>query len=146
VTLWTRHKTLVHQPLKPLREALTGLPKGSVFDGELLDFRATGASGRLYLFDILFFKGDNLVNRPLANRRGILEIAFKDYLAGSRNIELTRQVMLGKKKLYSQSIEGENEGIVLKKLDSRYLASDSRCLQNPFWLKVKKTSKHLKEI
>jgi ATP-dependent DNA ligase len=47
-------------------------------------------------------------------------------------------------KLYHDSITGEeNEGIVLKKVNSTYNASESRCLQNPYWLKVKRIEKHV---
>lgn len=145
LTLWTRHRTTVREPLDDLREALRGLPDGTVLDGELIHHRTRGTKGVLYLFDMLAFKGNLLVGFPLSGRRGSLEIVFKDYLAGCPGVVLAEQVRLGKKRLYLDSIEGdENEGIVLKRLDSKYPVSETRCLQNPFWLKVKKAGNHLK--
>ena len=48
-----------------------------------------------------------------------------------------------KVKLYYDSIQGEeNEGIVLKHAASTYPASARRCLDYPFWLKVKRPEKH----
>ncbi|MDP2167967.1 MAG: hypothetical protein Q8J64_06525 [Thermodesulfovibrionales bacterium] len=92
----------------------------------------------------VYLKGDLLAGLPLSNRRGLLELAVRDYLPGYPFIEIARQVRVGKRKLFYESIEGENEGIVLKKLDSKYLVSDSRCPQNPFWLKVKRIENHIK--
>lgn len=61
-------------------------------------------------------------------------------------IELSQWVRIGKRNLYNKSIEGDlNEGIVMKKLDSVYPLSDRKCLDNPFWIKVKKIEKHVKK-
>lgn len=86
------------------------------------------------------FKGKLLINLPLSERRKYLE----DAISETPDIEIARQVRVGKKQLYYQAIrEMVNEGIVLKKLNSQYLISESRCLQNPFWLKVKRTENHI---
>jgi len=135
VVLWTRHGTQIPEPVPELRESLRGLPDDTVLDGEFVHYRTRTVKGALYLFDILSLEGEPLVNLPLSERRKALE----SVLSGIHTVELARQVRVGKKMLYSESIEGdENEGIVLKRLDSRYPASETRCLQNPFWLKVKK--------
>ncbi|MBI3398678.1 MAG: hypothetical protein HY026_05540 [Deltaproteobacteria bacterium] len=59
-------------------------------------------------------------------------------------VELSQWTQIGKKNLYCKSIEGDlNEGIVLKKLSSQYPVSDRKCLENPFWIKVKKVENHV---
>jgi len=116
-----------------------------MLDGELIfTRRVKDVPDAFYLFDILFVKGDALYSESLKRRRGILEIIYKEYLAINPAIELARQVHIGKKALYYQSIQGDlNEGIVLKQIKSEYPVGTDRCLTSPFWLKVKKIEKHL---
>lgn len=144
--LWTRHHTLVTMPLKSLRESLSCLPDGTMLDGELINYkRIKGSADSLYLFDILYLKNQKIYHLPLRKRRGVLELAFRDYLAISKDIELAQQVQIGKKALYYKSIEGDlNEGIVLKQLDAAYPVSEQKCLDCPQWIKVKKVEKHAK--
>ena len=140
LTLWTRHKTVIHEPLAALRDSLMAVPENTILDGELIHFRTKDIKGALYLFDILVLRGRQITDLPLADRRKHLEdIAVK--LSG---IPLAEQVRVGKKNLYLQAIkEPVNEGIVLKKLDSKHLVSEKRCPQNPFWLKVKRPEAHV---
>jgi ATP-dependent DNA ligase len=135
ITLWTRHKTTVDNPLKPLREALKALPEGTLLDGELLDYKAGGSPGRLFLFDIIYLKGKPLFGSPLEERHRILESVVED-VPGV--VEILKQVRVGKKHLFHSLQKDEDEGIVLKRLDSLYLISHTRCLQNPHWLKVRR--------
>jgi ATP-dependent DNA ligase len=140
LTLWTRHKTIITEPLEALRDSLMAVPDNCMLDGELLHFRTQDIKGVLYLFDILVHKGRQITELPLADRRKILE----EVAAKLTGIELARQVRVGKKALYYSAIETPvNEGIVLKKLDSKYLFSEKRCPQNPFWLKVKRPEAHV---
>jgi ATP-dependent DNA ligase len=142
LTLWTRHKTLIKEPVPEIREALSGMMSpGTILDGEFINNRTKGVKGKLYLFDILMLEGRLLVDLPLRERRRILEGVVKE----TSEITLAVQVRVGKKQLYYQSIEGEeNEGIVIKRLDSKYLASEKSCPQHPYWLKVKRVEKHIK--
>ena len=142
LTLWTRHKTLLTGPSPELKAELSGMiPAVSILDGEFINNRTKGVKGKLYLFDILMVEGKLLLDLPLRERRQILEGVVKE----SQDIVLARQVRVGKKQLYYQSIEGEeNEGIVIKRLDSKYLASEKSCPQHPYWLKVKRVEKHIK--
>ncbi len=88
------------------------------------------------------YKGRQVTDLPLAARRKLLEDACPELVEGC--IELARQVRIGKKQLYHKAIlDPVNEGIVLKKLDSKYLCSTKSCPQNPFWLKVKRPEKHV---
>ena len=141
LTIWTRHKTLIKDAVPELREALAEMmPKGTILDGEFINNRTKGVKGKLYLFDILMLEGRLLLDLPLRERRQILEGVVKE----TPDIVLAQQVRVGKKQLYYQSIEGEeNEGIVIKRLDSKYLASEKSCPQHPYWLKVKRVEKHI---
>jgi ATP-dependent DNA ligase len=139
LVLWTRHHTTIDEPVPELRERLMAVPDQTVLDSEFLHHRTAGIKGFLYLFDILVWKGKVLINLPLQERRKYLEGAIEP----DASIEIAHQVRIGKKQLFTQAIRQESdEGIVLKKLDSRYLVSESRCLQHPFWLKVKRPETH----
>ena len=142
LTIWTRHKTLIKVSAPELREALAAMmPPKTILDGEFINNRTKGVKGKLYLFDIIMLEGKLLVDLPLRERRKILEGVVKE----TQDITLAQQVRVGKKQLYYQSIEGEeNEGIVIKRLDSKYLASEKSCPQHPYWLKVKRVEKHIK--
>ena len=140
--LWTRHDTLITEPAELAREALSGMmPDGTILDGEFIHYRTATVKGRMYLFDIIMLEGKLLTDLPFRERRRILESIVKE----TPMVELAKQVRVGKKSLYFQSVVGdENEGIVLKKLDARYFISTTKCLQNPYWLKVKKVENHIK--
>jgi ATP-dependent DNA ligase len=146
LTLWTRHHTTINAPFPDIRSLLTKiLPDTCVIDGELIENRTKGVKGVYYVFDILALNGAFL-NLPLRERRQLLEPILKISERGGHvgPIELARQYQIGKVKLYHDSISGEaNEGIVLKHVNSAYNASPARCLQNPFWLKVKRLEKHV---
>jgi bifunctional non-homologous end joining protein LigD len=143
LTLWTRHHTTINAPLPDIRSLLVKiLPDRCVIDGELIENRTKGIKGVYYVFDILALNG-TFLNLPLRERRRLLEPILKVSEMGGP-IELARQYQIGKVKLYHNSISGEeNEGVVLKHVNSPYNASPARCLQNPYWLKVKRLEKHI---
>ena len=137
LTLWTRHGTTINSPLKELREyLLDSLGDNVILDGELLDRRTLEVKSFLYLFDIICINDNLITNLPLQERRKLLEsiVVEKENL-----VELSRWVYTDKETLYRESIQGEaNEGIVIKKLDSRYTISPKKCIVTPDWIKVKK--------
>jgi len=152
LTLWTRHHTTINDPLPELRGLLTEiLPNGCIIDGELLQNRTKQIKGVYYVFDLLVVNGKLITGLPLWNRRQILEAIFEpamlkiaDRGGNVHPVEIAHQYQLGKVKLYYDSIAGEeNEGIVLKQVNSTYNASESRCLQNPYWLKVERIENHI---
>jgi ATP-dependent DNA ligase len=142
LVLYTRHNTLITDPLPDLRNFLTlTLPPGTIIDGELVNNRTKDTKGLYYVFDVIQAGGVLLVNNSLTSRRAVLEKLLPPFPGG---VELAEQTIIGKKRLYQVSIEGEvNEGIVLKKASSKYLISETRCLQHPHWLKVKRAEAHL---
>lgn len=135
--IWTRHHKLITTPLIQIRtELIEQLPANSIIDGELLfTKRIKGFPDALYLFDVIQWKGDLVVNSPLSERRKHLDI-----IKPSNVITIAEQVRVGKRKLFERAISQypENEGIVIKRLDSKYLINRTVSLQHPQWLKVKK--------
>jgi ATP-dependent DNA ligase len=141
--LWTRTKTQIPDKLKDLRQAIALLvPENTIIDAELIHKRTTHIKGRLYVFDIIVYKGTELFNLPLSERKKYLD----EIMAANKCPEIEQEipVLLGKRLLYEHSITAEDEeGIVMKKLSSKYPVGRSDCLTNPYWLKVKKDEAHL---
>jgi len=146
VELWNRHGRLMLDPLEGIRDIMRGLPNKTMLDGEVkFSRRIKGQVEGYYLFDMLYWDGTVIHTQKLFRRRPLVEIIYKDYFAGSDIVELARQVEVGKKTLYYESIDGElNEGIVLKKLDAIYPISYETNKTCTEWLKVKKVEKHVK--
>jgi ATP-dependent DNA ligase len=69
LTLWTREKTTINEPLESLRDSLMAVPEQTVLDGEFIHKRTVDVKGKLYLFDALIFKGRLIVDLPLSERR-----------------------------------------------------------------------------
>lgn len=141
--LWTRNKTEIPDKLTELRREIALLiPENTIVDGELIHKRTINIKGRLYLFDIIVYRGKELHNLPLRERRKYLDDIMCNNVCPE--IEKEIQVQIGKRLLYEQSIQAEDEeGIVIKKLSSKYLIGISDCITNPFWIKVKKDEAHL---
>jgi ATP-dependent DNA ligase len=141
--LWTRNKTEIPDRLTELRREIALLiPENTIVDGELIHKRTINIKGRLYLFDIIVYRGKELHNLPLRERRKYLDDIMCNNVCPE--IEKEIQVQIGKRLLYEQSIQAEDEeGIVIKKLSSKYLIGISDCITNPFWIKVKKDEAHL---
>jgi DNA ligase-1 len=85
---------------------------------------------KLFLFDIIYLDGKLLINEEYINRRKILE-----EIRG--NIDLTPMIITNKedeaKKFFEESVNMKNEGLVAKKLDSKYIPGK----RDKSWLKVK---------
>lgn len=134
VTLWTRHKTLITKDTDTINKRLLELPENTIIDGEFINNRTKNVKGIYYVFDILMHKGTLLVNVPFSKRRKILETVMPFDSA----VQLAQQIQVGKIKLFRDCLRSEeNEGIVIKKLSSKYLVSLTSCQQNPMWIKVK---------
>ena len=80
LVLYTRHHTLITDPLPDLRNFLTlTLLPGAILDGELVNNRTKGTKGLYYVFDIIQAQGVLLVDESLASRRAILERMLPPY-------------------------------------------------------------------
>lgn len=82
------------------------------------------------VFDLLFKDGEDLMKRPLTERRRVLEGLFP--LA--ENVILSEAFTRGKA-LYEQALSLGFEGIMAKRKDSPYLPG----VRSSYWLKIKRT-------
>ena len=87
---------------------------------------------KLYLFDLIYFDGQSLIDKPyVERRRKLAEISGK--------ISLTKQTITDNVKdaqlFLEQAINAGHEGLVAKKLDSPYTPG----VRGKKWFKIKKT-------
>ncbi|HEX3008038.1 MAG TPA: hypothetical protein VHO90_10525, partial [Bacteroidales bacterium] len=129
----------------PICQALENWKFDAVIDGEILvindkgisDFGAlqnwrSEADGSLvmYVFDILWYQGKNLMGLPLSDRQAILKEVFP---GDSDNIRLSEVFTANGIEFFKAAKELGLEGIVAKKANSKYLP-DQRSKE---WLKIK---------
>jgi len=91
-------------------------------------------------FDILSYRGYNLKERPLKERRKILELIFRSHKYKFNYIILVDQISdpKGKRELFGNEIDKGSEGIILKNINSIYVAGEDKT-ERPrnTWYKVK---------
>lgn len=140
INFWNRHKDLIKENFINLRKSLSNLPKKTILDGEILNFRTKDVKEKFYLFDVIMWDNKLMLNIPYIERIGYLKtIPENEY------IEVAKQVYENKKDLFYSSItDNLLEGIVIKKIDSFYILSTTKSVVNPSWLKVKKIEDHIK--
>lgn len=89
---------------------------------------------QMNVFDAIFVDGEVLINRPFVERRRILENVIKP-IGGK--VQLAKQIttddMGDAEKFYKSALEGRQEGVMLKVLDSPYVFG--RHVDG--WIKVK---------
>ncbi len=134
---WTKN-------LKYLNYALKEVPNGTLLDCELYStkgrrgipsvIRKTGkAKPKIFVFDIIFYKGKFLGKEPLRERKKILKkLKFEKpfYL-----LEFERLKNL--KKSLKDAFKKGYEGIILKNLNSPYLISKEAPIATHHWRKLK---------
>jgi len=85
---------------------------------------------RLYLFDVLYLNGQDLISTPYDQRRRVLA-------ANARGIPLTSQLVTKDaqeaEKFLKQAMEAGHEGLMAKRLDSPYTPG----IRGKRWLKIK---------
>ena len=160
---FNRHSTLIHADTKSLVPALSKIdimPKGTVFDGELIDKRTKEHKGIIILWDVAFYKGKDIRTLPLIERRKRLDcFDTAPEPSSSSFISLTGQTFRTKqftsngtdanffKSLYD-NIDFRNdpleEGIILKNTKSVYSTHPSRGVDTLDWFKIKKIGDHAK--
>jgi bifunctional non-homologous end joining protein LigD len=135
--------------ISPLRKSFTfstisNWPLNLVVDGEIVvldkkglpDFAAlqswrSEADGRLcyFVFDLLWFNGNNLMKVPLVERRRIL----KEVLPSNPNIRFSDDFEVSGNQLFKLIDQMGLEGIIAKKADSLYKPGS----RSKDWLKIK---------
>lgn len=88
-----------------------------------------------YLFDIIRLCNKDIRNLPLEKRRELLELAFKKI--DSKHLVISKQTQYQFKSFFFNALTHQSvEGIVLKRLGSKYKAHDSRGKTHD-WVRVK---------
>lgn len=145
------------KPRYPELAALAGLPDGTVLDGEitvLVDGRpsfhgmlqreqARGETRARSLartlpavyvaFDQLYRRGEPLLDAPLSDRRDALRETLDGFDGGGR-VVLSEGMVGGGLEYFAEAERRELEGIVAKRLDSRYLPGR----RTDAWRKIKR--------
>jgi len=75
----------------------------------------------LYVFDMLYLEGKNLLLEPFKKRRAALERIVRKK---AWQVELAKQVITGNEdkaqRFYNEALEKHQEGVMMKKLDAQY--------------------------
>jgi DNA ligase-1 len=152
VALWSRGEERLDGRFPEIEAAAAVLPQGCVLDGELLAWaegdvplpftslqtriqrRKPGAKtlaqapARLQAYDLLEIEGRDLRDRPLVERRGLLEQVLRDH--GDPRIQLSPRVEVASwdeaAALRLEARERGVEGFMLKRLVSPYQAGRRR--------------------
>jgi bifunctional non-homologous end joining protein LigD len=135
---------------------LAKLPSGTVLDGELVvlkegkpDFGALQSRehsrsprkiallaktvpATYIVFDLLYEAGKPLLNEPLTMRRERLERLLTN--SGLRNVVLSEGVIGAGHRLFEETTKADLEGVVAKRLNSRYLPGK----RTDAWIKIKR--------
>src|SRR6267143_3085261 len=131
VTLFSRRRKSLNSQLPYIVEALADLPAGTVVDGEVVaidesgrpdfnllqNFRAEASRIQYYIFDLLCWKGSDLMRVPLVERRALLKsvVVIRD-----ERIRIVDYFEAAPKDLLSAVREQGLEGIIGKRKDSLY--------------------------
>jgi bifunctional non-homologous end joining protein LigD len=153
VELLSRHGTVMNATFPDIVEAVSAVPGNFIWDGELTVDESNGRSSfedlqqrarlripmrvraaarerpaRLYVFDILGFRDDDLRQLPLDERKEILRDTFDD-----NSVLIYAGGIIGAGEwVFEQAKKLDLEGMMAKRLDSTYQAGRSRD-----WQKVK---------
>jgi bifunctional non-homologous end joining protein LigD len=145
VRLMSRRGNTVNRRFPSIGEALTQLPSGTIVDGEIVALDAEGKpsfgmlqhsvnvpadSLRYYLFDILAWRGKDVRALPLSERRLLLKDVAREL---SPPILVSEVFHAGAADLIDAIRKAGLEGIVAKKIDSKYQSGD----RNGAWVKYK---------
>jgi len=153
VRLYSRNQKPLNAAYPELVEALSSGVRGdAVLDGEVVAFdeeRGVTSFGRLqqrmqlrdpvralrsqvpvylYLFDCMYYEGIDLTNLQLLERKSVL----KDVVSFDNALRLTAFKTAGAAAMLRKACAREEEGIMAKRADSRYVSARSAD-----WLKIK---------
>ena len=140
VMLWNRHgqrsATMEHAAPDLMMYLAMTIPDNTVIDGEFLDRRLQEKQykGIYYAFDVMYYEGKSLMTTPFEYRRSILEKIIQPY----EFLWIPQQIVYNKVSYYYHALESpENEGIVIKKLNSPYGGGLDSCKTVAYWMKIK---------
>jgi bifunctional non-homologous end joining protein LigD len=145
--LWSRRGNDLTAQFPNIAEAYEQLPPRTLLDGELV---AIDANGRisfnllqhhrsqaqallLYVFDVLIYRGINLLDEPLSKRREVLTNIMKPLSRNASPIALSESIDASPAELISVVEEFGFEGVIAKRKDSCYEPGK----RSGAWLKYK---------
>ena len=96
------------------------------------------------VFDCLYYNGEWLLDKPLIERRKYLKKALQQLQLAGFKAQLPKSNISNKKAFYNALIKEHKEGIILKKIDSKYTATSSRAHRD--WVKVKRSFSETAEM
>ncbi len=144
VRMRSRNNKSFDEKFYSLHNALQQWKINAVLDGEIIVINDKGISNFsnlqnwrseadgeliLYLFDVLWLDGYNLMNLPLTERKEILQSIAPD----SGSIRISESFNAGARDFFEVAKKLNLEGIIAKKADSIYI-TDKRTKE---WLKIK---------
>lgn len=143
--LWSRNGLPLEAKFPAIAQAVSKLKmRSTILDGEIVAVDENGiphfqllqrfqkqptAPTLYYVFDILWYQGDDLTQKPILERRKVLERILKP-VAG---IQLGSYVQAEGKALFELTKEKGMEGIIAKRKDSFYRPGK----RTSDWLKIK---------
>lgn len=142
--LASRHGLSYNGFFQPIVESLKKIKTPMILDGEVVvvddkgradfqllqGYRNTGEGNLVYyVFDILSYKGKDVRDKTLAERKKLLEKVLPDL----SNVKYSSHVESKGKDLFESAVKMNLEGIMAKNLDSKYLDGD----RSKNWLKIK---------
>ncbi|OOQ61361.1 DNA ligase D [Mucilaginibacter pedocola] len=145
VQLLSRNNKSFNEKYYPITKLLEGWKINAVIDGEILVLNDKGISNfgalqnwrseadgelMLYVFDLLWYEGKNLMDLPLTQRQAILKSVLP---TDDDRIRLNQLFTANGLEFYKAAEKIGLEGIMAKKANSPYVA-DSRSKD---WLKIK---------
>ena len=143
VQIYSRNHNSFNRFYPTILEALQKLNIDAIFDGEIVSLDSKGVSnfellknyqsdpkGTLcyYIFDLLYYDGEDLRDRPLLERKALL----KKVLPKSRILRYSDHVIGNGVALFHEMEKKKMEGVIAKRSDSLYLSKRTRD-----WLKFK---------
>lgn len=153
ILIYNRQGGIIKIDHSIFQNCFKSIPNNTIFDGELVHFRTGELKNIIVLWDCTFFKGNDLRNLPLNQRRSFLD-KFSIQPEGtnfpqsnSAQIFRTRQYSGNYRNLYNKIVKRNNpleEGLILKNINSQYKYSYKRKIDTVYWLKIKKKGNHTK--
>lgn len=145
VQLYSRTFQSFNERFSPIVEDLKKLHAEAIFDGEIVVVDKQGKSSfqslqnyqrsaagylRYYIFDLLYFKGRDLRDTPLLERKQILQSILPN--DSSSALQYGDHIEGKGKKLFEEAEKNGLEGIIAKRKDSPYYSKRTH-----LWLKIK---------
>lgn len=141
VTLFSRNGENMNRKFPEIVESLSRLNIRAVLDGEVVAYNKDGVMSFqeiqqreketkliYHLFDILNINGISTLELPLIERKKYLKKLIKE----NTRIKLSRYVVEKGKSLFKNTL-GKSEGIIAKRLDSKYIVGE----RTSDWIKIK---------